>query len=162
MFLERRSLYWDKAAIQGRLSRVVRAVSWWRSNWNRADSRFAPSQWETVLLCNDVSHWLGANLESPLWKQLCWGVRCGRKQPADLFLHLIFFIQLSRIVFFPLQLYLRFQGMHPSSGSDQHPVDPHHPAVPGQPAVCLHPAGVLLPSPASLCCLPPRCVLGQD
>ena len=35
--------------------------------WYRADSRFAPSQWETVLLCNDVSHWLGAILESVLW-----------------------------------------------------------------------------------------------
>ena len=32
----------------------------------KADSRFAPSQWETVLLCNDVSHWLGAGLESYL------------------------------------------------------------------------------------------------
>ena len=32
----------------------------------RAYSRFAPSQWETALLCNDVSHWLGANLESAL------------------------------------------------------------------------------------------------
>ena len=32
----------------------------------RADSRFVPSQWETVLLCNDVSHWLGASLESTL------------------------------------------------------------------------------------------------
>ena len=32
----------------------------------RADSRFAPSQWEIVLLCN-VSHWLGASLESALW-----------------------------------------------------------------------------------------------
>ena len=31
-----------------------------------ADSRFAPSQWEMVLLCNDVSHWLGASLESTL------------------------------------------------------------------------------------------------
>ena len=30
----------------------------------RADSKFAPSQWETALLCNDVSHWLGASLES--------------------------------------------------------------------------------------------------
>ena len=30
----------------------------------RTDSRFAPSQWETALLCNGVSHWLGANLES--------------------------------------------------------------------------------------------------
>ena len=33
---------------------------------NRADSRFAPSQWERALLCNDVSHWLGASLESAL------------------------------------------------------------------------------------------------
>ena len=32
----------------------------------RAVSRFVPSQWETVLLCNDVSHWLGASLESTL------------------------------------------------------------------------------------------------
>ena len=32
----------------------------------RADSRFAPSRWETALLCNDVSHWLGANRESTL------------------------------------------------------------------------------------------------
>ena len=31
-----------------------------------ANSRFAPSQWETALLCNDVSHWLGASLESAL------------------------------------------------------------------------------------------------
>ena len=34
--------------------------------WSRADSRLAPSQWETALLCNDVSHWLGASLESAL------------------------------------------------------------------------------------------------
>ena len=27
---------------------------------------FAPSQWETVLLCNDIPHWLGANLKSAL------------------------------------------------------------------------------------------------
>ena len=33
----------------------------------RADPRFAPSQWETALLCNDVSHWLGASLESTLY-----------------------------------------------------------------------------------------------
>ena len=32
----------------------------------RADSRFAPSQWETALPCNNVSHWPGANLESAL------------------------------------------------------------------------------------------------
>ena len=35
--------------------------------FSRADSRFAPSQWETALLCNDVSHWLGANLKSALF-----------------------------------------------------------------------------------------------
>ena len=33
---------------------------------SRADSRFAPSQWKTVLLCKDVSQWLGASLESAL------------------------------------------------------------------------------------------------
>ena len=32
----------------------------------RADSRFAPIQWETSLQSNGVSHWLGANLESAL------------------------------------------------------------------------------------------------
>ena len=32
----------------------------------RADFRFAPSQWETALLCNDVSYWLGASLDSAL------------------------------------------------------------------------------------------------
>ena len=36
--------------------------------WNRADSRLAPSQWETLLQGNAVSHWLVANLESALWK----------------------------------------------------------------------------------------------
>ena len=30
----------------------------------KADSRFAPSQWEMLLRSNGVSHWLGANLES--------------------------------------------------------------------------------------------------
>ena len=32
----------------------------------RADSRLAPSHWETSLPSNAVSHWLGANLESAL------------------------------------------------------------------------------------------------
>ena len=32
---------------------------------SRADYRFVTSQWET-LLCNNISHWLGANLESAL------------------------------------------------------------------------------------------------
>ena len=33
----------------------------------RADSRLAPSQWETSLQSNAVSHWLGANPESALY-----------------------------------------------------------------------------------------------
>ena len=42
----------------------------------RADSRFAPCQWETALLCNDVSHWLGACLESTLtqWSTIAVGM----------------------------------------------------------------------------------------
>ena len=35
--------------------------------FHRADPRFAPSQWKTALLCNDVFHWLSANLESALF-----------------------------------------------------------------------------------------------
>ena len=44
------------------------AWAWAAPTWlpHRADSRFAPNQWETALLCNDVSHWLGASLESAL------------------------------------------------------------------------------------------------
>ena len=41
----------------------------------RADSRFGPCQWETALLCNDASHWLGASLESALWLQH-WRLPC--------------------------------------------------------------------------------------
>ena len=37
------------------------------SNIYRIASRLAPSQWETSLLSNAVSHWLGANLESNLY-----------------------------------------------------------------------------------------------
>ena len=37
------------------------------ANMFRVDSRLAPSQWETALLCNAVSHWLSASLESALY-----------------------------------------------------------------------------------------------
>ena len=36
----------------------------WNESQFKADSRFARSQWEMALLCNDISHWLGASLES--------------------------------------------------------------------------------------------------
>ena len=38
----------------------------------RDDSRLAPSQWETSLQSNAVSHWLGANLESALYVVCHW------------------------------------------------------------------------------------------
>ena len=43
----------------------------WKNNHNtamviRVDFRFAPSQWETSLQSNAVSHWLDANLKSAL------------------------------------------------------------------------------------------------
>ena len=37
--------------------------------FHKADSRCAPSQWETVLLSNDVSHWLGTNLAWALFHE---------------------------------------------------------------------------------------------
>ena len=47
---------------------------------HRADSRLVPSQWETSLQSNAISHWLGANLESallqcPEWSHISAGGR---------------------------------------------------------------------------------------
>ena len=56
----------------GRFYRNPWYLSWWlyHKYWTSSradsDSRFAPSQWETTLLSNDVTHWLGANLEPAL------------------------------------------------------------------------------------------------
>ena len=54
----------------------------------RADSRFAPSQWETALHCNDVPHWLGASLESALYMQPSSRTECHkqalRSLPVDI------------------------------------------------------------------------------
>ena len=41
----------------------------------RADSRLAPSQWETSLQCNAVPHWLGTNLESSLGMMVAHDMR---------------------------------------------------------------------------------------
>ena len=48
---------WLKIGGQDRSPNIDRQVT---------DFSFAPSQWEAALLCNDVSHWLGASLESAL------------------------------------------------------------------------------------------------
>ena len=37
---------------------------------SRADSMFVPSQWGTLLLCDNVSHWLGASLQSALSRDI--------------------------------------------------------------------------------------------
>ena len=42
----------------------------------------APSQWETTLLCKDVSHWLGANLEQPVTFKLI-KICCTRFVPTS-------------------------------------------------------------------------------
>ena len=42
----------------------------WYIGYCRADPRFVPSQWETLLQSNAVSHWLGTNLESALVPKL--------------------------------------------------------------------------------------------
>ena len=62
------------------------AIEW----YHRADSRYAPSQWETALLCNDVSHWLGASLKSALYHMASynladigrWPVNSPHKRPV--------------------------------------------------------------------------------
>ena len=46
----------------------------------RDQFRYLPSQWVTLLHCNDVSHWLGAYLNRCLntykWLLLCCGLLC--------------------------------------------------------------------------------------
>ena len=45
-------------------------LSAWMHTLGRADFRLAPRQWETLLQTNAVSHWLGTNLESSLFRAL--------------------------------------------------------------------------------------------
>ena len=46
---------------------ILRIQNQWHVKWDHmADFRCAPSQWETALLYNDVSRWLGASLKSAL------------------------------------------------------------------------------------------------
>ena len=60
----------------------------WRCEY-RADSRFVPSQWETPLLCNDVSHWLGTNIESAVGLTPCRFHDLENNQQWDRFRHCI-------------------------------------------------------------------------
>ena len=54
---------WNVIRTYTRLQLIVHMDGWTLSS---AESRFVSSQCETALLCNDVSHWLGAGLESAL------------------------------------------------------------------------------------------------
>ena len=44
---------------------------------SRDQSRYVPSQWETSLQCNDVSHWLGSCLDWSLLRMQSIKVSCG-------------------------------------------------------------------------------------
>ena len=61
---------WDEVS-EPALDQLLCLLVWPRGMlagfYNRPDSRFAPSQWETALLCNAVSHWLGASLQFALY-----------------------------------------------------------------------------------------------
>ena len=71
---------------------------WWMiaNDWCRADSKFVPSQWETALLYNDVSHWLGASLESALlmylYVKLRWCSICRNETIKSIYFALFFIV----------------------------------------------------------------------
>ena len=61
----------------------------------RADSRFVSNQWETALLCNVVSHWLGASLESVLTMHM---LRCETTIEAILYWFTVSFSMYTTIM----------------------------------------------------------------
>ena len=54
----------------------------WQHN-GRIDSRIVSSQWETALLCNDVSHWVGESLEWPYENDTSMA-QCKKDQPIEM------------------------------------------------------------------------------
>ena len=70
----------------------------------RTDSRFAPSQWKTALHCNDVSHWLGAGLESALhWMSSVSQEQCMSVLYREWYMYLSYrLFQHSRVLFWCL------------------------------------------------------------
>ena len=65
-------VYWPVLKWQRYKSNLIGVMCIFWECTLRADSRLAPSHRERALLCNDVSHWLGASLESGL--TLCVGM----------------------------------------------------------------------------------------
>ena len=76
---------------------------------NRADSRFAPSQWEMPLLCNDISHWLGASLEKswPCHNRTLTGWICSA--PKEI---CAWFVVCCVLLWFPASLFYPLQWRH--------------------------------------------------
>ena len=66
----RKALQWQTILISGEY--LIHHRSRLRVYNIRTDTRFAPCQWETALLCNDVSQWLGASLKSSLQYYFIW------------------------------------------------------------------------------------------
>ena len=58
---------WDSGQFSGILSYLV------HFHRCRADFKFVPSQWETLIQSNAICHWLGASLE--------WALRCISRSP---------------------------------------------------------------------------------
>ena len=69
----------------GNIRRIRHELQLDDATYCRADSRCAPSQWATALLCNHVSHWLDTNLKSALYCVISWS----RYSSGDSPLHLI-------------------------------------------------------------------------
>ena len=63
--LDAPGIFSDEVLQWGAKSRRQAALQWCAVSYT-ADSRLAPSQWETSLQSNAVSYWLGANMESAL------------------------------------------------------------------------------------------------
>ena len=57
--------YFSKYACATTLLNMGKCITGMLSNWYRANSRLAPSQWETSLQSNTVYHWIGTNYNQP-------------------------------------------------------------------------------------------------
>ena len=73
-----------------------------------ADSWFRPSQCETALLCNDVSHWLGAILGSalPIFKWVAVISDSGTKDPEAHSLEILCNLSLDTSI----EIYIKFHS----------------------------------------------------
>ena len=74
-----------------------------RLSFYRPESRFAPSQWKTVLLCNCVTHWLGASLASAVYFQRDFLIQPKHTTHAVYLLDRVYVYQYWIIIIFPIR-----------------------------------------------------------